>query len=464
MSGAATAEPTTGLPPTIPGEAFELAESVVLREDAVLDPVDRTVPLHIIRPCVGRGKGRHVYEADMLRENAHKFTGWKMYLNHRSPAAEKAAGGLPRDVQEYAGRVLEAKWDPDVPADPAQGYGQGAVVGKVRPVLLARQLIEEDPGALEASINARATSVRPVTRDGGRAWLVEGIEDRGSVDFVTEGGAGGRVASLLEAAYHDAHYEEKGLLEAMDDTQLLEHLRETRPEFLRALGIQEGATLQPPAPSTPPAPPETPTPGREAETPGGEMSASPAEVLREALGTDEGREALDGILNERIEEALSTERERFDERLEVARAEARADSDRQIQLRDLRDEAHSQIKEAKLPPAFMGELLGRFKLSESGQPTPELNVFDEVDDETGAITKPAKAVLREAVDGAIKRSRELIEAASPTRVTGQGAGAGGDGGEDPAGGGGGEAAKGDEPLWKRSLREAGVDPDEAYKD
>ena len=48
----------------------------------------KLVPLHILRPCLGKGRGRHVYEANMLQENAHKFAG--LAAVHRPPVTRSA--------------------------------------------------------------------------------------------------------------------------------------------------------------------------------------------------------------------------------------------------------------------------------------------------------------------------------------------------------------------------------------
>jgi hypothetical protein len=431
----AIAEPGIETPPA---DAFEIHEAVASAGTSFNS--DGTIDFHIIRPCLGKGKGRHLYRADMLRENAHKFTGWKMYADHRSEAARRAAAGLPRSIRDLAGRILETRWDGGVPADPVHGYEQGAVVARVRPVGFVRQLLEEDPGLVDVSISARATSVQRVRHGDADAWAVEGIEDKGSVDFVTEGGAGGRVAALLEAAYNNEKDEEMALLESMTDDQLLAHVRERRPALLKALGTAEHEGGDAPA-------------GR-----GGEMgdTPKPVDVLREALGSEEGRELINGLVKTRVDEELKEEREQLREAGELARAEARADADRQVQLRDLRDLARKQITEAELPKKFEADLAARFDLVE-GRPTPELNVFDETDAESGEVSRSASVVLREAVEEAVRHSRDLIAAAGGgTRVEGQGGGGdGGDGGE----------RKSKSALWRRSLSEAGYEkPDEVYEE
>ena len=239
-------------------DAVELRESISLSEsvgDNALFGADGTIPVHIIRPGIGRGKGKHLYEADMLRENADKFTGWKMYVDHLSPEARKAAGGLPRSIRDLGGRITEAYWDPSVPADPERGFGQGAVVGRAKPTPFVRELIENDPEIVEASISATATGVRPVVRNGEKVWLVEGIEPKGSVDWVTEAGAGGRVAALLEALIDDEAAadgtDDDGLavavgvvaiLESLSDDELLAYLQDQRPALVDALTANdEGA-------------------------------------------------------------------------------------------------------------------------------------------------------------------------------------------------------------------------------
>ena len=134
---------------------------------------------------------------------------------------------------------MVASWSrggiPTVPADPKRGFDQGAVRGRVKPVPYVRELIEHDPELLEASINADATGVRPIRKDGQTVWLVEGIKrtPKGTVDWVTDGGAGGRVAQMLEAHRDD---QEAALLEHMSDDEVQAYLKEHRPGLLEALG------------------------------------------------------------------------------------------------------------------------------------------------------------------------------------------------------------------------------------
>lgn len=411
-----------------PADAYRLSESVSLREGAL--SADNTVTLQVLRPCVGRGKGRHLYEADMLAKNAHKFVDWKMYVDHQSEEARRKAGGLPRSMRDYGGRVLESWWEPNVPADPARGFGQGSVMAKVRPSFQVRPFIEDDPEAVEASINARATAVRPVKKNGTEVWAVEGIEDHGSIDWVTEAGAGGRVVSLLEGVYHDG---EMDLLESMTDEEFAEYVRGRRPGLIEALGPKENDDVSD-KPNTP-----------DAEKP------DAVALLREALGNYEGRELLRGLMEADMREES-----------DIIRAQAESVARREVELERMKATARESIREAKLPEAFESDLLERYDIVDNA-PTPALDVVDQVDGD-GAVVKTAGQRVRESVAKDIKRQRELIEAVDPTRVTGQGA-AGADAGDGEGDAGSKPAPSKTRSLWRGTLQEAGFsEPEKVYEE
>ena len=435
----------------------------------------KLLPLHILRPCLGKGRGRHLYEAKMLQENAQKFSGWRQYIDHLSPEARKAAKGLPRSIRDLGGRIVESYWDGDVPPDEKKGFGQGAVVGWSLPTPFMRELAENDPELVEASISANATGVQPIMRDGRRAWLVEGIEDRGSVDWVTEAGAGGRVVALMEAAYEEDGME---LLESMTDEEFIAYVEEVRPHLLTEQSDGDGdgdgdedgdeeldamvAKLMKKNPKLSRAQAETmakqalkqQSVAEARDTEETDMGAITPEALQEALQSEDFRSVLDPIVEERVkalvESAVADERE-------LIRAEARADADRQLELRDMRDTAHLRITEAKLPGAFASRAKAQFEITQSG-PTPGLDVVDDVDDD-GKVTKKATEKLQESVDGAIADQRELLAAANPTAVRGQGPGAPVKRGE-----GEDEPKKGEGTLYGAVLQEAGVDPATAWDD
>jgi hypothetical protein len=435
---------------------------------------DKLLPIHILRPCVGRGKGRHIYEANMLQENAHKFAGWRQYIDHQSPEARRAAKGLPRSIRDLGGRIVESYWDPNVPEDATKGFGPGAVVGWSLPTPFIRELASNDPELVEASIAASATGVQPTMRDGKRAWLVEGIEDKGTVDWVTEAGAGGRVVALMEAAYEE---DGMGLLESMTDEEFITYVQEVRPHLLteQSDGDAEDvadsgddelaemvAKLKKKNPklsdkqATAMAKQSLAKSSQEANTEETDMGITP-EALQEALQSEDFRSVLDPIIEERVKALVETAV--ADER-ELIRAEARADADRQLDLRDMRDAAHRQITEARLPEAFANRARARFEITDNG-PTAALDVVDDVDDE-GQVTKKAEAKLTEAVEAIISDERAMVASVSPTRVRGQGPGSAANRGDSD---GEGEPPKrGDGTLYGSLLQEAGVDPSKAWDD
>lgn len=446
---------------------FELREAITLSEAVVQS--DGTVLMDIIRPGLGGGRGRRLYEAKMLESHAGVFTGWKMYVDHLSDQGRRALGGLPRSIRDLAGRVVESYWDPTVPPNPERGWGQGAVRAKTKLVPYVRELVEHDPELIEGSINGDATGIRRVMYDGAPAALVEGIKPKGSFDLVTEAGAGGRVVALLEATYTDEHDQEAALLETLTDDELREHLAEHRPELLEALkgttngdgtGDGDGKT----------------TPEQDRQNGGNSVETITPEALREALDTDEGHDlvaevlssekakpALSALLREiaekelpdLVESALAGERDEVEIR-------TNAHAERQIELRDLRDRAWSLLESAGLPEKFAEQSKSKFDLTANG-PTPSLDVLPEIDAE-GIVVKDTMTVLAEAVTEEIKAQRDLIGSVVPTRVRGLGSG-GGDGG------GGGEGGDGDgkpAPVGSKTaflLREAGFeDPDKVYAD
>jgi hypothetical protein len=412
----------------------------------------------------------------MLQENATKFAGWRQYIDHLSPEARRAAKGLPRSIRDLGGRIVESYWDGQVPPDQKKGFGQGAVVGWSLPTPFIRELAANDPELVECSISANATSVQPRMVDGKRAWLVEGIEDRGSVDWVTEAGAGGRVVALMESAYEE---DGMGLLESMTDEEFITYVEEVRPHLLTEQddGDEEDqedqgddelaemvARLMKKNPKLNKAQAEAMAKKAlakssqeslaEADTEETDMGAITPEALQEALQSEDFRSVLEPLVDERVkalvESAVADERE-------LIRAEARADADRQLELRDMRDAAHRQISEAKLPEAFASRAKARYEITDHG-PTPDLDVVDDVDDD-GNVTKKASEKLSESVGAAVQDQRELLAAANPTAVRGQGPGTPvkrGEGDEEPK--------KGEGTLYGSLLQEAGVDPATAWDD
>jgi hypothetical protein len=456
------AEAGTGAAADVDDELLEISESATLTESAVQE--DGSILMHLIRPFVGKGRGKHLYEAKMLERDASKMAGWKMFKNHEPPEDRRKRGGLPRPVQDLGGIVLESWWDGDVAA---QGrFGQGAIMGRVKPTEDITALAKIHPALVEASINTTATGVQQVRRDGQMVNLVEGISDEGSVDWVTEGGAGGRIAQqILEAVFDDDSGDPD--LTAMTDEQLAEYVAKRRPAVLEALaeaaaaasdgdaedaadggadedaelrkliakyrkkglpqGLAERAAKRKMAADAS-AGASAGASAQEGDTTSAEeeMAEITDEQLAEALATDAGQELVaraftqhaHPIVRRLVEAQMEKERSEIEEA-----AEKRAS--RRLILRDLRDLADSIIAECKLPPEWKDSIRERFSIRE-GVVAPALDVEDDdpAEMEDGEKAKTAEDKVREAVAAEIKKQRGLYAVANPTFVAGQGAGSG----------------------------------------
>lgn len=388
---------------------------------------DGLVPLHIIRPGIGKGRGRHLYEADMLERevNAGRFKSWKMYVDHQSPEAKRASQGLPRSIRDLAGVIKEAWWDPSVPADPQAGHAQGAVVGLAKVNRFMRSLIEDIPEAIGTSISAQATGVKPRMIGGQQVWLVEGIQPRGTVDFVTEAGAGGKVAALVECALEESWAsEDDELMALIEANDLLELLHESHPEVLTEL-LETKKSRASKKKDDEDDPEEKPGDMYETNKEASEVTDI-KELLAEALKTDEGKAEIGEILaplveakfNEivapRLAELIETV---IAEERELMQAESGAGAKRVIEVRDLRDAAHEMIAESKLPASMQAELKAKYDIAEDHKPTPALDVTEaEVEGEK----KSALEQLRESVEADIAAKRAQVAEIHPTQVRGQG--------------------------------------------
>jgi hypothetical protein len=429
-----------------------------LREapESVVGPIrdDGRIPIVIIRPGIGRGRGRRLYEADMLKREvaAGRFRGWRMYYDHQSPEAKRRAGGLPRSVRDLGGMISEVWWDPTYrhPDDARTGHKQGAVMGLAKPARLARMLAEDIPEALGTSISGHATKLRPAVVNGEQVSLVEGIAERGSVDWVTEPGAGGRVVTVMEALEEawDDKEEATELLEALTDDELLEVVKKERPDLYEGLltEAQNGAAVEEQNDeegdeddelqrliqkylkkglnrkmAVRAAQRELKTVSEAADLEGGETVS---ETLEEALRSDEGQNLIDEIVRQRVDSLVAPRmaeivEARIEEERELIQAEVAAASQRRTQLRDMRDAAHTQIREAKLPDTFKEVLFGKYDVRED-KATPELDAIADERDEEGKVVKKAEEKLTEVVSSEIETQRALVASVSPTRVHGQG--------------------------------------------
>jgi hypothetical protein len=229
-----------------------------------------------------RPKGTREYQPEVLEADAPNWAGVRMFRNHLTDKERRALEGLPRPIEHLAGRIRESWWDGDVPASDDGRYSQGGVYAAIKPTRFIREMLDDDPDLIESSINALATSLRPERRNGKVVSVVEGIRLKPrSVDWVTEGGAGGRV--LRESA----HEQEEAVLESLRDEEIEEYLLNERPGLLEALherqdGSGDGNHDRPNSEEE--HVPETITP----------------EALVEALADDATRDAVIGALREHI--------------------------------------------------------------------------------------------------------------------------------------------------------------------
>lgn len=361
----------------------------------------------VIRPGRAKGSGRRYYSPKMLEANAANFGGVTMFFNHEDMATIMQRGHGSRDPRDVCGWLQESTWwDPSYTEDDdgKEGRLPGAVMGHVDVLVEAADRVDALPQAFSLSICMDPTRVKVGRTDAGElAPCVEGIVPRsGSLDLITgEAGAGGKLLERLREAaatrYGSAHVD----LSTIDDDRLVEAAR-ARPAVLDAL-------RQDPPP--PPDPEEDVT-----DIDYGKLVEAVAAGEPDALKLIEAVAASPAITT-LIEARVAA---RMDERDEEIRADARADNDRALLLRDMRDDAHRLIEAAGtarggiLTPAYLDDLRGRYELR-NGSPSAALDVYDELGAD-GTVAKPALDRLREAVDADIKREQAKLREAAPTRV------------------------------------------------
>lgn len=379
-----------------------LVEAVGTGEPVAGGALTRRYKAVVIRPGRARGTGRRYYAPKMLEANAPNFGGVNVYFNHEDLARIMQRGHGSRDPRDVAGRLQEATWwDPTYtePDDKKHKRKPGAVMGHVDLLVEAADRVDALPNAFALSICMDSTRVRVGrTDDGDLAPLVEGIVPQsGSLDLITAGsdGAGGKLLERLreaaETRYGSAHAD----LTTIDDAKLIEAAR-LRPAVLAAL-------REDPAPPNPEED-DVIDSAKLVEAVQGDPNV--AAQLAEALA---GTPAFD-----RLVEAKVADRE------DMIREDARAESDRALDLRDMRDEARRLIEARAagnggiLTPAFTSDLLERYTLRD-GHPSPALDVYDELG-EGGAVKKAAIDRLRESVEVDIKREENKLRESQPTRV------------------------------------------------
>lgn len=356
---------------------------------------DGTVKIVVIRPCVSRGKRVRglppIYTPEMLKEHAHIFSGWPMFMDHVTEEMQEALRKRGRSVTELGGRIVESWWDGSFshPEDSKFGFETGAVMAYALPQPGARAMIEADAEILRCSINAWPTGARrgKAAWNGKEGMVIEGISEEppGSVDWVIRAGAGGRVlqeaesfaASILESAYSADHDQPtEGTMKdfsEMSPDQIRDYLRENHPDVLEA--------------------PQAPAPQ--------------AGVLTEEQVANlltEQRESILGEFKTLLEEHEASEDERVQEEIE-----------RRDTARSLETKAHKLIEAAEgLTPGWKAELKAKYVVLPSG-PSRALQLLEA--DEDGTLEEK----LHDSVEADVERALELIRETTPEpRPTGLG--------------------------------------------
>lgn len=166
---------------TIGGEYVALVEKSVR--------TDGTIPVKIITP--GWGSSGY-YSAEMLERDAPKFkAGTKMYWDH--PTASEERERPERSLRDLAAEtVSDARWEPQGEAGPGL-YAQAKVFSPYKSAV--------DELGPHIGVSIRALGKTQVgTAEGKVGKLISEISRVGSVDFVTEPGAGGQVLQIFESA------------------------------------------------------------------------------------------------------------------------------------------------------------------------------------------------------------------------------------------------------------------------
>lgn len=349
------------------------------------------VIIDLIVEGFGNKRDNHYYSANVLREAAEDFAGAKQYVDHLDPEAQRKLNGMPRSVRDLAGRITEA-WVTQ------NDDGKTVIRGKAKiaqPWLWS--LIESDPGLIGVSINAWGKS-KPGTVEGRQARIVEGISKVGSVDWVTEAGAGGKVVSLVEAQLNEEDEMDKAATAEPADTEqetlTVESLIEDHPEVVEELlALREDDAEAEEAEEEPEA--------EEAEDDEDETEQT-VEALIEERALELAREQLE----EAVKAAIKVVQDRFGEQL----AEQEAEFARQIAQVEQRHLAATLIEQAGFKAPTEKALKEEFHDA----------YFEGTADEDGNEVTSADDELRDAVKRAVERKRQELSAYTEARVTGQG--------------------------------------------
>ncbi len=202
-------------------ESFNIA----IEEVTEAGIADGVLPIRIIVPGFNSSKSRH-YAESAVADAGRIFDGSKMYLNHQTEAEEDARP--ERSLKDWVATLKETKVSESGNAVGIAHIHDGDFKEMVSNLHKAGNLSH-----LGTSINCLGKGSKQ-TIEGTDTIAVEGLERGtfGSVDFVTEAGAGGQ-AGLRESAHDD-----------FLDVELVDEatLRTARPDLVKL--IETAATQQ----------------------------------------------------------------------------------------------------------------------------------------------------------------------------------------------------------------------------
>ncbi len=202
-------------------DSFTIAIEEVTEEGIA----DGILPIRIIVPGFNSSKNRHYSEA-AVADAGRIFEGSKMYADHQTEAEEEA---MPeRSIKNWVATLKETKV-----SEAGNAIGTAHIHAGWFQEMISTLHKAGNLGQLGTSISCLGKGSKQ-TIDGTDTISVEGLERGtfGSVDFVTEAGAGGQ-AGLRESA-HDSFLD----VELVD----LATLREARPDLIKT--IETAATQQ----------------------------------------------------------------------------------------------------------------------------------------------------------------------------------------------------------------------------
>jgi hypothetical protein len=191
-------------------EAVGLAEATIDEESRMVRGVT------IIAP--GWSANRRYYPADVLAEAMPLFDGAKAYADH--PSKGDIKNRPERSIHDLVG------WYEEVRADDAGRMRADLFVEDDRVWPKVKAAVEKKPDYVGISINAVGLTAKGEA-EGQKGIIVEAITHVTSGDVVTTPAAGGGFEQMMAS--------DDGMARAILKTVSLEEIRETRPDFERAL-------------------------------------------------------------------------------------------------------------------------------------------------------------------------------------------------------------------------------------